>query len=103
MGNLTINLEFRMAVRQAQERQLGTPDMGNQQQHPIPPPSVAPTPEKQSQYLQYTRSINSKPCPPSYFIKKLVWTTHLQLALAHSLCLILNRLRPHCSRPSSIS
>lgn len=109
MGSLTIKLEFSMAVWKCARRKRGSwtrlrSTIGNQQPHPIYLlPSVAPHLSEGDQYLQYTRSINSRPCPPSHFIKKLVWTTLLRLVLAHSLCLHLNRLRLHCSRPSSIS
>lgn len=33
-------------------------------------PAVAHTPKQWAQHLQYTRSINSKPCPPFYSLKE---------------------------------
>lgn len=45
-----------------------TPSINNHSQYSLP--AVAHTPKHSPQHLQYTRSINSKPCPPFYSLKE---------------------------------
>jgi hypothetical protein len=81
------------ALRHAQERQLGKLDMVSQQPLPIFPPrsDTTPThthtPKQLAHYVQYTRSINSKPCPPFYFLKEACLNDTPLPGLGSPLCL----------------